>query len=950
MFILSRISFLSLAVILLFSFVNINGQTCGGTFGNPIFNETFGTVNTANQTLSPPLVAPASTNYIYTSAYPPNDGFYTISNQSQHIPWGFITSADHTIDAPGTFGNMLVVNASFSSGEFYRRRVSNLCSNQIYRFSTWILNIVKTGSNLIKPNVTLQVRSISGAIIGSVSTGNIAEDETWKEFSIDFLSDPTSTQVDVVLINNSPGGNGNDLAIDDITFRPCGPTTNISANIPNILSGGTCDNSQSFQLNANINTNTFLNVNFIWQKSTDGGITWVNVMGPSTNPTLNIAAGSYQNNDQYRFIVGEAANISSQNCQVISSAISVIVNGYPNAPVVNSTVNYCHHATATPLNATGTNLLWYNSATGGTGSSTAPTPNTSAVGSVSYWVSQTANNCESPRSQIQVNVNAIPAAPTVNSTINYCQNTTATALTATGTNLLWYTSATGGTGSSVAPTPSTITAGNTSFWVSQTVNGCESSRSQIQVNINAIPAAPTVNSPINYCQNTTATALTATGSNLLWYTSATGGTGSSVAPTPSTITTGNTSFWVSQTVNGCESLRYQIQVNVNAIPSAPIVNSIINYCQSATATALTATGTNLLWYTSATGGTGSSTAPNPNTSTVGNTSFWVSQTVNGCESLRSQIQVTVNAIPAAPSVNSPISFCQNTTATTLTATGTNLLWYTSATGGIGSSVAPTPNTSTVSVFSFWVSQTVNACESARAEIKVNIVPAPFSNTLLDVSICNGDTVTLDAGSGFSSYEWNTVPPTFSQTLQVTALGTYSVKLTGSNACIATQSVNVTAGISPTITNITTTNNSLTITAVGGNPPYLYSIDNQQNWQTSNVFTNLIPGVYTVFVKSQSNSCSISQETAILFVPNTITPNDDGINDVFTIQNLRYFPNATISIYDRYGKVVFASKDISNFNWNGKHLGSPLNTDTYWYVLDFGENSRRNGWILLKNRD
>ena len=871
MFILSRISFLSLAVILLFSFVNINGQTCGGTFGNPIFNETFGTVNTANQTLSPPLVAPASTNYIYTSAYPPNDGFYTISNQSQHIPWGFITSADHTIDAPGTFGNMLVVNASFSSGEFYRRRVSNLCSNQIYRFSTWILNIVKTGSNLIKPNVTLQVRSISGAIIGSVSTGNIAEDETWKEFSIDFLSDPTSTQVDVVLINNSPGGNGNDLAIDDITFRPCGPTTNISANIPNILSGGTCDNSQSFQLNANINTNTFLNVNFIWQKSTDGGITWVNVMGPSTNPTLNIAAGSYQNNDQYRFIVGEAANISSQNCQVISSAISVIVNGYPNAPVVNSTVNYCHHATATPLNATGTNLLWYNSATGGTGSSTAPTPNTSAVGSVSYWVSQTANNCESPRSQIQVNVNAIPAAPTVNSTINYCQNTTATALTATGTNLLWYTSATGGTGSSVAPTPSTIT-------------------------------------------------------------------------------TGNTSFWVSQTVNGCESLRYQIQVNVNAIPSAPIVNSIINYCQSATATALTATGTNLLWYTSATGGTGSSTAPNPNTSTVGNTSFWVSQTVNGCESLRSQIQVTVNAIPAAPSVNSPISFCQNTTATTLTATGTNLLWYTSATGGIGSSVAPTPNTSTVSVFSFWVSQTVNACESARAEIKVNIVPAPFSNTLLDVSICNGDTVTLDAGSGFSSYEWNTVPPTFSQTLQVTALGTYSVKLTGSNACIATQSVNVTAGISPTITNITTTNNSLTITAVGGNPPYLYSIDNQQNWQTSNVFTNLIPGVYTVFVKSQSNSCSISQETAILFVPNTITPNDDGINDVFTIQNLRFFPNATISIYDRYGKVVFASKDISNFNWNGKHLGRPLNTDTYWYVLDFGENSRRNGWILLKNRD
>jgi hypothetical protein len=75
------------------------------------------------------------------------------------------------------------------------------------------------------------------------------------------------------------------------------------------------------------------------------------------------------------------------------------------------------------------------------------------------------------------------------------------------------------------------------------------------------PAAPTVASPVNYCLNSTASPLTATGSNLLWYTTATGGTGSSTAPTPSTSVIGTTSYYVSQTI-GCESPRAKIDVIV----------------------------------------------------------------------------------------------------------------------------------------------------------------------------------------------------------------------------------------------------------------------------------------------------------------------------------------------------------------------------------------------------
>ena len=85
------------------------------------------------------------------------------------------------------------------------------------------------------------------------------------------------------------------------------------------------------------------------------------------------------------------------------------------------------------------------------------------------------------------------------------------------------------------------------------------------------PAAPTVTSPVQYCKNATATALTATGSSLLWYTAATGGSGSLTAPTPVTTNVGSVSYYVSQTI-GCESPRAQINVITNSLPVASVPN------------------------------------------------------------------------------------------------------------------------------------------------------------------------------------------------------------------------------------------------------------------------------------------------------------------------------------------------------------------------------------------
>jgi gliding motility-associated-like protein len=451
---------------------------------------------------------------------------------------------------------------------------------------------------------------------------------------------------------------------------------------------------------------------------------------------------------------------STGTCEGPRAAIIVNVTITPAAPAVTTPVAYCQNAAATPLTATGTGLLWYTAATGGTGNPTAPTPSTTAAGSTIYYVSQTTGTCEGPRAAIQVDVTATPAAPTVTSPVAYCEGSTATALTATGTGLLWYTAATGGTGSATAPTPITTAAGTTTYYVSQTTGTCEGPRAAIQVDVTATPAAPTVTTPVEYCQGTAATALTATGTNLLWYTTATGGTGDPAAPTPSTTTVGNTTYYVSQTTGTCEGPRAAIVVTINTTPAAPAVTTPVAYCQNAAATPLTATGTGLLWYTTATGGTGSATAPTPSTTAGGTTTYYVSSTAGTCEGPRAEITVNVTATPAAPGVTTPVNYCPNATAAPLTATGTNLLWYTAATGGTGSATAPTPNTSVQATTTYYVSQSTNTCEGPRAAIVVVVNNGLTVDLGKDTTICQGLSVKFTPVLSIpgTSFQWRSITP------------------------------------------------------------------------------------------------------------------------------------------------------------------------------------------------
>jgi hypothetical protein len=464
----------------------------------------------------------------------------------------------------------------------------------------------------------------------------------------------------------------------------------------------------------------------------------------STAPVVSTAA------------VGSTTYYVSQivgTCESPRSAIvvnvTVAVCATP-APTVISSVTYCLNEVPAALTATGTGLRWYTVPTGGTVLATVPIPSTATAGTVPYYVSQTLNGCEGPRAKIDVIVNPATPAPTVVASVPYCIGETALALTATGTALKWYTTATIATGNTIAPVPLTTTAGTTSYYVTQTLNGCESTRTKIDVIVNPAPLAPTIPASLTttYCFNGTGTALTATGTALKWYTAATGGPGATAAPVPSTTTAGITSYFVSQSLNGCESVRTEIKITVKPqLPAPTVASATLEYCQFFAAPALTATpmsGSVLSWYNAPTGGTAAATAPVPSTATAGTISYYVSQTdVTGCVSARAKVDVKTN-VTEKPSVATPaVAYCQNEAATPLVATGTNLKWYLTLDDTNPRANALIPFTEKVADYSFYVTQTgTNTCESAKAEIKVHIKPLPSATISGNTSIGLGGTATI----------------------------------------------------------------------------------------------------------------------------------------------------------------------------------------------------------------
>jgi len=287
--------------------VDAQNDICTGNLGDNIFTSgDFGT----GQINIPGKPADIISTYNYVGQGPPRDGSFTITNNTGE--WSGLYSAwlaigDQSSDPNGYF---MVINADFTPGVIYEQTIDGLCENTLYAFSADIINLVKRGTpDHIEPNVSFLLDEIE-----QYTTGNIGQTEQWNTYGFTFTTPPGGTTMKLSLRNNAPGGFGNDLAVDNVTFRPCGPIAEIlPKDIANI-----CEDGDPIAINATINGNQFDAGALQWQQSFDEGLNWedINMANQNTIEHTERSAGFYY----YRYLLSNTPeNLSNAKCRVNSN-------------------------------------------------------------------------------------------------------------------------------------------------------------------------------------------------------------------------------------------------------------------------------------------------------------------------------------------------------------------------------------------------------------------------------------------------------------------------------------------------------------------------------------------------------------------------------------------------------------------------------------------------------
>lgn len=384
------------------------------------------------------------------------------------------------------------------------------------------------------------------------------------------------------------------------------------------------------------------------------------------------------------------------------------------------------------------------------------------------------------------------------------------------------------------------------------------------------------------------------------------------------------------------------QVTVTPVPTPTITVNSSTICLNNT-TSIQASGATT--YTWSTGVQTASISVSPTVTT--------NYTVTGAVGTCSNIAVaTVSLINQPIFITGDNIICINESST-LTVSGASS--YTWNTGANTSAIVVTPtNTTTYSVTS-----TTGTCVT-NAVFTVSLSPTP-SVSISGSNICLGQSGVLNA-TGAATYSWSTgaignsisVTPTVNTTYSVIGVSATSC----TNSAIYVQNV---ISDNPTVSDIDPvsfcldSSKAIPVLVSNGNPPYSVTwlipsggIIPYDTVNTVYYFTqSSMPssGNYTVSVMDQ---CSFTKQIVVsistidcnILVPNVITANGDGINDVFKIRGLENFTGSSLYIYNRWGNKIYHSADYRN-DWKPE-----TNAGTYFYILEITDGRKLNGYFQL----
>jgi gliding motility-associated-like protein len=571
----------------------------------------------------------------------------------------------------------------------------------------------------------------------------------------------------------------------------------------------------------------------------------------------------------------------TSSCPGIPARLPVTVHftAPPGVPLAAPNQQFCAalHPSIASIQATGTDIQWYNAASGGQLLAAA----TSLINGQTYYASQRLNGCESPRTPVNVTVTTVtPAAAAPQQEFCALQQPTLANLAVTGANPSFYDSQ-----NSNVPLPlSTPLMHGQTYYVVQAQNGCESeTRIPITVSIITTPL-PTVASTQTFCidQSATVSNLAATGQNIKWYGSPTGGTPLGT----STSLLSNATYYVTQTIDGCES--------ISRVPSLVVID---------------------------------------------NASFTVSDHQESfCDDSRAgSISINLNDYTSLllPSYTGITTSYHN--SQTGAADGSDLVvnWE--------HFNLSAPDTSV-----YLRAVSAGGCVKT-AQLLLSFYTQPAIHMPSDFALCENSNEWIHADAGYSRYKWSTgstsafISVTEPGSYWVKLITDYS-----NISCETVHNFTVSPIEKPYILEINTSDwtaqeNKIVIRATGvGNE---YSIDGGLHFHLNNTFDRLEPGNYDILVR---NYCGTAKsKVALLHYPTFFSPNGDGENELWHVKFGYYEKGLKVHVFDRFGKYII-TLDNNDGGWDGTYNGKLLPATDYWFLCErFNGKTFRGHFSLIR---
>lgn len=639
-------------------------------------------------------------------------------------------------------------------------------------------------------------------------------------------------------------------------------------------------------------------------------------------------------------------------CSSTNTPIQTItVNPIPTVTANTSSSLICNNGTVSLTGSGADTYTWVGgSPTVTNGVAFNPTITTTYTVSGTY----TLTGCLSTNIAVQtISVNPTPTVGIITNSTIICFGAAPT-LTASGAST--YTWNPGNfTTSIINPTPALTT---TYTLTGSSPAGCTSTNlAQQIITVNPLPVVSATATSYSICLGGT-TAVNASGASTYNWTSS---LQNNVAFSPNATT----SYTVTGIdVNNCQNTA-SLTITVDALPSVTANITSTSVCAGSSLTLFGSGASTYTW-------TGGITDNQPFAPTASNSYTLTGMSPAGCTSTNAPVvSVTVNALPTVFANASSTAVCEGQTASLSGSGAVSYVWS----DGVIDNVAFSPTLTTT----YTVSGTdVNTCQNTETvSITVNSLPN-LSVSVTNTSSCEAESNTLTV-TGANTYSWSTLETDTAIVVSPTVTTSYTVigtALTGcSNTAVYTQSVNPCLGTLtaiPSQTNVSCGNRkdgaitlSVSNSYSNSQVSYIWSPASLCPGNNCQGITNLDAGTYSVTVKVTytingilvkmdsivMNPITIEKQVAAcdLKIFNGLTPNADGENDTWQIENIDQFPNNKVMVFNRWGEKVFEISGYNNIDkaWPLNGDTSKLTSSTYFYIIDPGDGSKAlKGWVEL----